>query len=78
MKQVKVCLLPELLSRCFTSRMITPDPPAVESNEGQDEESEDDQLPPLDDDTANQSTSSTSNSTADVEGDEDDRLLQAK
>ena len=43
----------------FTSRKITPDPPAVESNEEQDEESKDNNLLPLDDDTANQPTSST-------------------
>ena len=43
----------------FTSRKITPDPPAVESNEEQDEESKGNKLLPLDDDTANQPTSST-------------------
>ena len=74
---VKMCLLLELLSHCFTSRKITPDPPAVESNEEQDEESEDGQLLPSDDVTANQSSSCTSIRTADIEEDEevkDDRL----
>ena len=44
----------------FTSRKITPDLPAVESNEEQDEESKGNKFLPLDDDdTANQPTSST-------------------
>ena len=73
---VKRCLLPELLSRCFTSRKIPPDPD-VEFNDEQDNDqddsnSEDDQLIPQDED--NTTDQPTSSSTPDIEEDEDNRL----
>ena len=69
---MKRCLLPELLSRCFTSRKIPPDPVVEYNDEQDDSNSEDDQLiPPDDHNTIDQPTSS---STPDIEDDEDNRL----
>ena len=62
---VKLCLLPELLSRCFTSGMKKPDTASdCQSEEG------DDQLPSQDDVTVEQSTS-----TPDLVEDEEDNGL---
>lgn len=49
---VKLCLLPELISRCFTSGMKKPDTASDCKSE-----EDDDQLPSQDDVTAEQSTS---------------------
>ena len=69
---MKRCLLPELLSRCFTTRKIPPDPVVEFNDEQDDSNSEDDQLtPPGDDNTTDQPISS---STPDFEDDKDNRL----
>ena len=55
---MKLCLLPELLSRCFTSGMKKPDTPSDYESE-EDDVTADNQLPSQDDVTAKQSTSTS-------------------
>jgi len=67
---VKMCLLPELLSHCFTNKMVTTDTPdysdeqdeAVESCDEQD--IEDGYLPQPDDQPSSSTTASTSATSA--------------
>ena len=67
---MKLCLLPELLSRCFTSGMKKPDTPSDYESE-EDDVTADNQLPSQDDVTAEQST----NTSDDADLVEDDNRL---